>query len=106
MPRKQQNSKGLTLKCSCTLGFGVVVVVVSLFLFCHQWWQRLLDRPWPASRAAALPSDCIFPVNMLIILGNYESVKCSRKQWGWVDYEGKCSQDFLYQLRVILFGGR
>lgn len=27
------------------------------------------------TRAVVLPSDCIFPVNMLIILGNYESVK-------------------------------
>lgn len=60
----------------------VLSVVLSLFLFCYQWWRWLLDRPWLALEAAALPSDCIFPVSMLIILGNYESVKRSRKQWG------------------------
>lgn len=47
------------------------------FLFAingDSYWIGLGQR----FRAAALPSDCIFPVSMLIILGNYESVKCSR----------------------------
>lgn len=30
MLRKQPNSRGLILKCSCTLGFGTVVTVVVL----------------------------------------------------------------------------
>lgn len=96
---------------------GLKVPVLSRFWFCcycyrpsfcfavnggRGYWIGLGQL----SRAAALPSDCIFPVSILIIVGNYESVKCSHEQWGWVDYQGKCSQNFLYQLRVIIFGER
>lgn len=105
--RNQQNSRG----------FDAQMFLHSRFWFCcgyccpyfcfaingaGGYWIGLGQL----SRAAALPGDCIFPVNMLIILGNYESVKCSCEQWGWVDYKGKCSQDFLYQVRAIIFGGR
>ena len=36
-----------------TLGFTSVAAIVVLSICC-QWWQRLLDRPWPA------PEGCCF----------------------------------------------
>lgn len=36
----------------------------------------------PALQSGALPGDRVFPVRMLIILGNYESLKRSHEHWG------------------------
>lgn len=82
--RKQPNSRGLICECSCTLGFDAAVVIVVVLISVMPSMVAATSGHWIGlgllSRAAALPSDCTFPVSMLIILGNYESVKCSREQ--------------------------
>lgn len=71
-------------ECSCTLGFDAAVVIVVVLISVLPSMVAATSSHWirlgQLSRAAALPSDCIFPVSMLIILGNYESVKCSHEQ--------------------------